>query len=114
MRASDVDYELPEELIAQVPAERRDQSRLLVLDRSSRQMQHCRFVDLPNHLLSGDLLVLNDSKVIPARLRGKNRDTGGEFEMLLLEEVAPNDWWVLLRPGKRARPQTQIILKQQI
>lgn len=114
MRASDFDYELPEELIAQVPAERRDQSRLLVLDRASRQMQHRRFVDLPNHLRPGDLLVFNDSKVIPARLRGTNRETGGEFELLLLEEVGPNDWWVMLRPGKRARPQTQIILKNQI
>jgi len=114
MRASDFDYELPQELIAQAPLERRDQSRLLVLHRSSGKFEHARFSELPNYLRAGDLMVFNDSKVIPARLRGSNRKTGGEFELLLLEEVAPNDWWVMLRPGKRARMGTEITLPDKI
>ena len=114
MRASDFDYELPEELIAQAPLERRDQSRLFVLHRSSGKFEHARFSDLPNCLRAGDLLVLNDSKVIPARLHGVNRRTGGEFEVFLVEEVAPNDWWAMLRPGKRARVGTEIAIADKI
>ncbi len=74
-------------------------------------MEHRRFSDLPDYLHPGDVLVLNDSRVIPARLRGCNARSGGEFELLLLEENAPNDWWVLLRPGRRARVGTEIILR---
>src|SRR4026207_2383802 len=103
MRASDFDYELPEELIAQVPAARRDQSRMLVLHRASGRIEHRQFTNLLDYLRPGDVLVLNDSRVIPARLHGRNRATGGEFEVLLLEEVAPNAWWAMLRPGKRGR-----------
>lgn len=114
MRASDFDYDLPEELIAQAPAEKRDQSRLLVLRRASGKIEHRRFPDLPEYFGPGDLLVLNDSKVIPAALQGANRVSGGRFELLLVEEVAPNDWWVMLRPGKRARLQTEIALPQGI
>jgi S-adenosylmethionine:tRNA ribosyltransferase-isomerase len=110
MRTADFDYELPPELIAQVPAPQRDQSRLLVLHRESGQVEHRRFHDLPGYLRSGDLLVLNNSRVIPARLRGVNAHTGGKFEILLLAENAINDWWVMLRPGKRARVGTQIAL----
>jgi S-adenosylmethionine:tRNA ribosyltransferase-isomerase len=110
MRTADFDFELPPELIAQMPATQRDQSRLLVLHRRSGQVEHRRFRDLLEYLHSGDLLVLNDSRVIPARLRGVNAHTGGEFEILLLEENAVNDWWVMLRPGKRARLGTQIVL----
>ena len=111
MRASDFDYELPEELIAQAPAEKRDQSRLLVLHRDSGRIEHRRFPEITEYLAPGDLLILNDSKVIPARLRGKNRSSGGEFELLLLEEVARNDWWVMLRPGKRGRVGTDILIQ---
>ena len=111
MRTSDFDYELPSELIAQTPAAARDQSRLLVLHRTRGQVEHRQFPELLEFLKAGDVLVLNDSKVIPARLRGINRESGGEFEMLLLEENAPNDWWVMLRPGKRARINTRIRLK---
>ena len=110
MRTADFDYELPPELIAQVPAPQRDQSRLLVLHRQSGQVEHRRFHDLPGYLRSGDLLVLNNSRVIPARLRGVNAHTGGKFEILLVAENAINDWWVMLRPGKRARVGTQIVL----
>jgi S-adenosylmethionine:tRNA ribosyltransferase-isomerase len=111
MRTADFDYELPPELIAQAPAPGRDQSRLLVLHRHPNRIEHRRFRDLLEHLDPGDLLVLNDSRVIPARLRGRNAHTGGQFELLLLEENATNDWWVMLRPGKRARVGTQIVLQ---
>src|ERR1035438_8597161 len=108
MRTADFDYELPPELIAQTPAPQRDQSRLLVLHRQTRQLEHRRFLDLLDYLRPGDVLVLNNSRVIPARLRGINAHTGGRFEVLLLEENACNDWWVMLRPGKRARVGTEI------
>src|ERR1017187_8214381 len=111
MRTADFDYELPSELIAQAPPPQRDQSRLLVLHRGSGQVQHRGFRDLPEYLRPGDVLVLNNSRVIPARLRGVNAHTGGQFEVLLLEENAVNDWWVMLRPGKRARAGTQIIFR---
>src|ERR1039458_6728387 len=111
MRTADFDYELPSELIAQAPPPQRDQSRLLVLHRGSSQVQHRLFRDLPEYLRPGDLLVLNNSRVIPARLRGVNAHTEGQFEVLLLEENAINDWWVMLRPGKRARAGTQIIVR---
>jgi S-adenosylmethionine:tRNA ribosyltransferase-isomerase len=109
MRTADFDFALPPELIAQAPMPQRDQSRLLVLHRHSGQVEHRRFCDLRECLYPGDLLVLNNSRVIPARLRGRNAHTGGQFEILLLEENAINDWWVMLRPGKRARRGTQII-----
>jgi S-adenosylmethionine:tRNA ribosyltransferase-isomerase len=108
MRASDFDYSLPPALIAQTPAPRRDQSRLLVLDRARQHITHRRFLDLPEFFSPGDLLVLNDSRVIPARLRGRNARTNGHFEVLLLEENAPNDWWAMMRPGQRAGPGTRL------
>jgi S-adenosylmethionine:tRNA ribosyltransferase-isomerase len=111
MRTADFDFDLPPELIAQAPALERDQSRLLALHRHSGQVEHRRFRDLLEYLQPGDLLVLNNSRVIPARLRGVNAHTGGQFEILLLEENAINDWWVMLRPGKRARAGTQIIFR---
>ena len=111
MRTTDFDFELPPELVAQAPAPRRDQSRLLVLHRDSGRIEHRQFRDLLEYLHPGDLLVLNDSRVITARLRGVNAHTGGQFEILLLEENATNDWWVMLRPGKRARVGTQIALR---
>jgi S-adenosylmethionine:tRNA ribosyltransferase-isomerase len=107
---SDFDFTLPEELIAQSPTLCRDQSRLLVLARDSRSLAHKHFRDLLEYLRPGDVLIFNNSRVIPARLRGVNSSTGGQFEILLLEEVSPNDWWVMLRPGKRARVGTQIII----
>ena len=111
MRTDEFDYLLPPELIAQSPAPQRDHSRLLVLARKSGQIEHQRFPDLLEYLRPGDVLVMNDSRVIPARLRGRKPDTGGEIEMLLLEECAVNDWWVLLRPGKRVRPGTEILVE---
>src|SRR5579871_1764765 len=111
MQTSDFFFDLPSELIAQAPVTERDRSRLLVFDRNSRSLSHHIFLDLPLHLRPTDVLVLNDSRVIPARLRGLNSKTGGQFEILLLEENALNDWWVMLRPGKRAREGTEIILR---
>jgi S-adenosylmethionine:tRNA ribosyltransferase-isomerase len=108
MRTADFEFDLPPELIAQAPAPERDQSRLLVLHRATGQVEHRQFRALPEYLRAGDVLVLNNSRVIPARLRGINTHSGGRFEVLLLEENALNDWWVMLRPGKRARVGTQI------
>jgi len=110
MRADDFDFDLPAELIAQTPAPERDHSRLLVLHRDSQQVEHRQFRDLLGHLGPGDVLVLNNSRVLPARLRGINAQTSGTFEMLLLEQNSMNDWWAMVRPGKRARPGTQIVV----
>lgn len=108
LRTLDFDYALPPELIAQQPAPQRDQSRLLITDRATGKITHGRFPDLLEHLRAGDVLVLNNSRVIPARMRGLKRGSGGQVEILLVEETATNDWWVMLRPGKRVRPGTQI------
>jgi S-adenosylmethionine:tRNA ribosyltransferase-isomerase len=109
VRTADFNFDLPSELIAQHPAPRRDESKLLILRRADGRREHGRFQDLPGHLRAGDVLVLNNSRVIPARLRGTNARTGGRFEMLLIEENGPNDWWAMLRPGKRAQPGAQIV-----
>jgi S-adenosylmethionine:tRNA ribosyltransferase-isomerase len=111
MRTADFSYTLPPELIAQQPAPRRDESRLLVLHRPGGNVEHRRFRDLPGFFRAGDVLVLNDSRVIPARLRGANARTGGQFEILLLERNTTNDWWAMVCPGKRARPGTQIVFR---
>ena len=103
MRTVDFDYSLPPELIAQSPAAQRDQARLLVLCRADGRMAHRSFWDLLDYLRNGDVLVLNNSRVIPARLRGSKAGSGGQLEVLLLEEIAVNDWHVMLRPGKRVR-----------
>jgi S-adenosylmethionine:tRNA ribosyltransferase-isomerase len=108
MQTADFHFDLPPELIAQHPAPRRDESRLLILHRDNGRVSHRRFPDLPEFLQPGDVLVLNNSRVIRARLRGKNAKTGGKFEILLLEENAVNDWWVMVRPGKRAQIGAQI------
>jgi len=110
MRTADFDYVLPPELIAQQPMPKRDESRLLVLTRPDGRIAHRKFRDLLEFLRAGDVLVLNNSRVIPARLRGVNAKSGGKFEIFLVEENAPNDWWCLMRPGKNARIGTQIVL----
>jgi len=111
MRTADFDFVLPPELIAQQPAAQRDQSRLLVLHRPSGKIDHRQFREVLDFFRAGDVLVLNNSRVIRARLRGVNAETGGAFEMLLLEENAVNDWWAMMKPGKRARVGTQISLQ---
>ena len=111
MRTSDFDFELPKELIAQHPAPRRDESRLLVLNRANGQVEHRGFGAVLEFFHEGDVLVLNNSRVIPARLHGVNAHTGGRFEILLLEENSINDWWAMLRPAKRARMKTLIAIR---
>jgi S-adenosylmethionine:tRNA ribosyltransferase-isomerase len=103
VQTADFHYDLPPELVAQQPAARRDGSRLLVLHRKNGTIAHRHFSQLPDFLEKGDVLVLNNSRVIPARLHGKNPETGGKFEILLLEETSRNDWWAMMRPGKRAK-----------
>ncbi|MGC3958921.1 MAG: tRNA preQ1(34) S-adenosylmethionine ribosyltransferase-isomerase QueA [Verrucomicrobiota bacterium] len=114
MRTAEFHFDLPPELIAQFPAAQRDESRLLVLHRSSGQLEHRKFRNLLEYLRPGDVLILNNSRVIPARLHGMNAKTGGAFEILLLEENAPNDWWAMMKPGKRARIGTEIKLTEKI
>jgi S-adenosylmethionine:tRNA ribosyltransferase-isomerase len=108
MRTADFHFDLPPELIAQSPAPQRDQSRLLVLTRAENRVAHRQFPNILEYFRAGDVLVLNNSRVIPARLRGVNAKTGGKFEIFLLEENSVNDWWAMLRPGKRAPIGTQI------
>ena len=107
MKTSDFLYDLPEELIAQTPAERRDASRLLVLDKTTGAIEHRRFYDLPRYLRPGDCLVLNDSRVIPARLFGV-RPTGGAAEVVLLRDLGGGRWECLTRPGRKMRPGTVV------
>ena len=102
MRTAEFDFALPPELIAQQPARQRDAARLLVLDRAAGAVSHRTFADLPEYLRPGDVLVLNNSRVFPARVRAQNARTGGRFEVLLTGECARNDWWAMVRPGKRA------------
>src|SRR3954447_23767443 len=102
MDAAELDYDLPPELIAQHPAQRRDGSRLLVFDRATGAIRHRSFAELPDEL-SGELVVVNDTKVVPARLH-LQRETGGAAEVLLLERVAADEWEGLARPSKRLRP----------
>ncbi len=103
MKTSDFDFELPRELIAQTPLERRDASRLMTLDKVTGETQHLHFYDLPSLLRPGDCLVLNDSRVLPARLIGR-RSGGGACEVLLLIDRGEKVWECLVRPGKKLRP----------
>ena len=107
MKTSDFDFQLPEELIAQTPLERRDASRLMTLDRATGQTGHHHFYDLPNFLRPGDCLVMNDSRVLPARLIG-HRPTGGACEVLLLTDRGEGRWECLVRPGRKLRPGAQV------
>ena len=108
MKTSDFFYELPPELIAQDPIENRSSSRLLCLGRESGEIKHEVFSDLPSHLREGDCLVINDTKVIPARLYGRRENTGGAVEVLLLKRLENGCWECLVRPGKKCRPGTRL------
>lgn len=109
MLKSDFYYDLPKELIAQTPIEPRNASRLLTLDRKSGKVGHRMFTDLYTLLRPGDLLVLNDSRVLPARILGVSEKTGSPMEFLLLEQKRQDEWEVLVRPGKRAKPGSKFI-----
>ena len=103
MKTSDFNFDLPEELIAQTPLERRDASRLLVLDKATGETAHMHFYDLPKLLRPGDCLVLNDSRVLPARLLGHRAPGGGAVEVLLLIDRGEKVWECLVRPGRKVR-----------
>ena len=104
MRTTDFDYDLPPELIAQTPVEPRDSSRLMVLDRPTGQREHRGFTDVLDYLQPDDLMVFNQSRVIPARLFGVRDDNGGKVELLLLRRESEGVWEALARPGRRLRP----------
>ena len=108
MKTSDFYYELPQELIAQDPLEDRSASRLMVLDRKTGEVQHHVFRDIVDYLSPGDCLVINDTKVIPARLIGAKEETGAKIEVLLLKRGADDVWETLVKPGRKARPGTRI------
>ena len=102
MRTDDFDYELPKELIAQTPLEKRDESRLLVLDKTNGEVEHKKFYDIIDYLNPGDALVINDTKVIPARIIGEKIDTGAVIELLLLKEIG-DTWECLSKPQKKLK-----------
>jgi len=103
------DFDLPERLIAQHPLEDRTASRLLVLNKETGQIDHRRFVDLISYVEPGDVLVLNDSRVMPARLIGEKKETGANIEVLLLKPLGEDRWETLVKPGKRMKPGTEVI-----
>ncbi len=113
MLLSDFDYELPKELIAQHPPPQRGQSRLLVIPKAGGPLQHRMFTDLPEYLKPGDCLVLNDTKVIPARLIGQ-RATGGRVELLLLRQISDREWEALAKPARRLRPHERLIFSEEL
>ena len=110
MRIEDFDYELPEELIAQTPLDQRDSCRLMVLDRASGTIEHRHFYDILDYLDPGDCLVLNDSRVIPARLYGIKEGTGAHIELLLIKRIEGDKWECLMKPGKRLHEGDTVIL----
>lgn len=109
MKTSDFYYELPEDLIAQTPLAKRDDSRLMVLDKKNGDIEHKHFYDIADMLNKGDTLILNDTKVIPARLYGVKEDTGGAIEFLLLNKHSLDTWEVILKPGRRAKPGARFV-----
>ena len=108
MSTEDFDYYLPEELIAQTPLKTRSDSRLLVMDRDTGALEHRHFKDITNYLTAGDVLVINDTKVIPARLIGEKEETKAVIELLLLKELGNDEWECLSRPAKRLHEKTVI------
>ena len=108
MKRTDFSFDLPEELIAQTPLQRRDASRLLHLDKNTGELEHAHFYDLPRYLRPGDCLVLNDSRVLPARLIG-SRPSGGAVELVLLRDLGDGKWECLSRPGRKTRPGQELL-----
>jgi S-adenosylmethionine:tRNA ribosyltransferase-isomerase len=108
MKTSDFDYQLPPEFIAQIPSEPRDRSRLMVLRRSDGSIEHRHFYEIIDYLKSGDTMVFNDSRVIPARIIGQKRNSQTKVEVLLLRRLDNNIWETLVRPGRKVTPGTQI------
>ncbi len=113
MKTSDFYYNLPEELIAQTPVEPRDSSRLLVYHRDAKQIEHRIFRDVTDYLKAGDVLVVNRTKVLPARLYARTQN-GGAVEVLLLKRLRLDEWEILVRPGKKCRPGTKLIVNEEL
>ena len=109
MKTCDFYYDLPQELIAQTPLEPRDSSRLMVLSRKNESIEHRHFYDIINYLNEGDCLIVNDSRVIPARIYGVKEDTGAKIEFLLLKQLDNNRWETLVKPGRKAKPGTSFV-----
>ena len=110
MKTTDFDYLLPESLIAQTPIEPRDHSKLMILDRTSGEIKHRHFFDILDYLIEGDVMVFNDSRVIPARLYGKEDVRGHEVELLLLSQLQKNVWRSLVKPGRRMRAGSKFVI----
>jgi len=114
LKTSDFFYDLPERLIAQTPIRERDHSRLLVLDKRTGQISHRHFYDIVEYLNQGDCLVINDTKVMPARLFGNRKDTKALIEILLLKRIDDRRWEILVKPGKKAKIGTEIIFDEKL
>ena len=108
MKVIDFDYELPKELIAQTPIEKRDESRLMILDRTKETIEHRKFKDIVEYLKPGDVLVRNNTKVIPARLYGR-KETGAHVEFLLLNNIKGDVWECIVRPGNKLHVGAKVI-----
>ncbi|MCF0141034.1 MAG: tRNA preQ1(34) S-adenosylmethionine ribosyltransferase-isomerase QueA [Mogibacterium sp.] len=112
MRIEEFDYNLPERLIAQKPTEKRDDCRMMVLDRETGSIEHKHFYDIKEYLRPGDCLVLNDSRVIPARLFGIKESTGAKIELLLIKRIEGDKWESMVRPGKRLKEGDTVVLDE--
>ena len=113
LKKSDFYYDLPEELIAQTPAEPRDSSRLLVYHRDTKRIEHKIFRDVIDYLVPGDVLVVNRTRVLPARIYA-HTEHGGAVEVLLLKRLSLTDWEVLVRPGKKCRPGARLVVNEEL
>lgn len=113
-KTSDFYYDLPEELIAQTPLKDRDHSRLLVLDKGTGEIEHKHFYDVVDYLNEGDCIVINDTKVLPARLFGVRKDTGAVIELLLLKRIDDKKWETLVKPGKKAKVGAELLFKDNL
>lgn len=112
MKLSDFDYELPPDRIAQIPLKQRDESKLMVVNRHSGELQHTQFAKIGDYLPESTLLVLNDTKVIPARLIGNKRETGGKIELLLVQKIEKDVWEVLAKPMRSLKVGTQLVFEE--
>ena len=113
MNISEFDYILPEELIAQMPADKRENSKMLVLDKNTQTLEHKHFFDIVEYIDNNSILVLNNTKVLPARLYG-TKDTGAKIEIFLLEAKEDNYWSCLIKPSKRVKPDTIITVSEKL
>lgn len=114
MNINDFDYDLDESFIAQTPLKKRSDSKLMILDKNNGEIEHTKFYNIKNYLRKGDVLVLNDTKVLPARLMGKKADTEAKIEILLLKNLSDDVWECLARPFKRLHIGTEIIFSDDL